>query len=239
MSKGTFDFKKISSIEELYNDARFLKEMINNTEIIIGSNILKYDNLKLNDDLKKDLDFIIDFYDICKIGNMQIVVPLSEFEEIDIQNAIRVVEIFRGKIEIKNDYIYTYNLKIAERIYPFIVYRDEHDKVQFVNRIYESKYQGYITTNDNHYKVPMFCDMKRDVLGHLYRYDYADLLYRKRSIVSILTKKYLIASRQVLVCDNDLAVFLTKAIDLPENSDPCHPYDLGFLTANIQNNRMV
>lgn len=61
----------------------------------------------------------------------------------------------------------------------------------------------------------------------------------KRSIVSILTKKYLIASRQVLVCDNDLAVFLTKAIDLPENSDPCHPYDLGFLTANIQNNRMV
>lgn len=63
--------------------------------------------------------------------------------------------------------------------------------------------------------------------------------YRKRSIVSILTKKYLIASRQVLVCDNDPAVFLTKAIDLPENSDPCHPYDLGFLTANIQNNRMV
>lgn len=178
MSKGTFDFKKISSIEELYNDARFLKEMINNTEIIIGSNILKYDNLKLNDDLKKDLDFIIDFYDICKMGNMQIVVPLSEFEEIDIQNAIRVVGIFRGKIEIKTDYIYTYNLKIAERIYPFIVYRDEHDKVQFVNRIYESKYQGYITTNDNHYKVPMFCDMKRDVLGHLYRYDYADLLYQ-------------------------------------------------------------
>ena len=61
----------------------------------------------------------------------------------------------------------------------------------------------------------------------------------KRSIVSILTKKYLIASRQVLVCGNDPAVFLTKAIDLPENSDPCHPYDLGFLTANIQNNRMV
>ena len=54
-----------------------------------------------------------------------------------------------------------------------------------------------------------------------------------------LDKKHLIASRQVLVCDNDPAVFLTKAIDLPENSDPCHPYDLGFLTANIQNNRMV
>ena len=65
------------------------------------------------------------------------------------------------------------------------------------------------------------------------------LLKSKRSIVSILTKKYLIASRQVLVCGNDPAVFLTKAIDLPENSDPCHPYDLGFLTANIQNNRMV
>ena len=71
------------------------------------------------------------------------------------------------------------------------------------------------------------------------KYEIPSCTNGKRSIVSILTKKYLIASRQVLVCDNDLAVFLTKAIDLPENSDPCHPYDLGFLTANIQNNRMV
>ena len=78
-----------------------------------------------------------------------------------------------------------------------------------------------------------------EILG-MSKLDLIDLiLNRKRSIVSILTKKYLIASRQVLVCDNDPAVFLTKAIDLPENSDSCHPYDLGFLTANIQNNRMV
>lgn len=75
--------------------------------------------------------------------------------------------------------------------------------------------------------------------GETDQYDKPIFISCKRSIVSILTKKYLIASRQVLVCDNDPAVFLTKAIDLPENSDPCHPYDLGFLTANIQNNRMV
>ena len=59
----------------------------------------------------------------------------------------------------------------------------------------------------------------------------------KRSIVSILTKKHLIASRQALVCGNDPAVFLTKAIALPENSDPCHPYDLGFLTIMAQLSR--
>lgn len=45
---------------------------------------------------------------------------------------------------------------------------------------------------------------------------------RKRSIMSILTKKYLIASSQALVCGNGPAGFLTKAIDLPENSTPCH-----------------
>ena len=50
--------------------------------------------------------------------------------------------------------------------------------------------------------------------------------------MSILTKKYLIASSQALVCGNGLAGFLTKAIDLSL-------YDLEFLTANIQNNRMV
>lgn len=47
-----------------------------------------------------------------------------------------------------------------------------------MNRIYESKFQGYINNEENYYKVPMFCDLKNDVLGHLYKYDYADLMHQ-------------------------------------------------------------
>lgn len=177
-TKGTFDFKKNSCLEELYNDARFLNEMIDNTEIMIGGVLLKYNNLKLKDDLQSDLNFIIDFYNICNMGNIQIPVPLKEFKEIDVRCALKLVDILRGKIEIVKEKIYAYELVIADRIYPFIIYRDEQDNIQFVNRIYESKFQGYINNEENYYKVPMFCDLKNDVLGHLYKYDYADLIHQ-------------------------------------------------------------
>lgn len=176
--KGTFDFRKNTCIDELYNDAIFLKEMIKNTEIIVGGVSLEYNNPKLKQDLKNDLDFIIDFYTICIMGNIRIPVPLKDFKELDIRNVYRSVDILKGKFEITKDNIYTFNLRIADNIYPFIVYRDEHNNIQFANRIYESKFQGYVLVNDNHYKVPMFCDLKSDVLGHLYKYDYADLIHQ-------------------------------------------------------------
>lgn len=176
--KGTFDFRKNTSIDELYNDAIFLKEMMKNTEIVVGGASLQYNNPKLKADLEKDLDFIIDFYTVCSMGHILIPIPLKDFKELDIQNAYRLVGILKGKFEIKKDNIYTYDLRISESIYPLIVYLDEHNNIQFANRIYESKYQGYVRINDNYYKVPMFCDLKSDILGHLYKYDYADLMHQ-------------------------------------------------------------
>lgn len=178
LEKGVFNFKKNTCIDELYNDANFLNEIIGNTEIIVGDIPLQYNNPRLNGDLKKDSDFIIDFYNICNMGNIQIPVPLKDFKEIDIHNVCKLVDILRGKFKIKNDNIYTFNLMISDSIYPFIIYRDEQDNIQFANRIYESKFQGYVIVNDNHYKVPMFCNLESDVFGHLYKYDYADLMHQ-------------------------------------------------------------
>ena len=109
------------------------------------------------------------------------------------------------------------------------VYKELDDKNRTFVDMYKEKNVSIVGEDGLYGKDPRYTILFNNIATH----------ECKRSIVSILTKKYLIASRQVLVCDNDLAVFLTKAIDLPENSDPCHPYDLGFLTANIQNNRMV
>ena len=52
-----------------------------------------------------------------------------------------------------------------------------------------------------------------------------------------LDKKHLVISSEVSVCGN--GSFSDQGTDLPENLDSYLPYDLGFLTVNIQNNRMV
>lgn len=177
-TKGTFDFKKNSTLDELYNDALFLSDIVNNTEIVIGTLPLKYSNPKLKANLQDDLSFLIDFYNVCNMGNIHISIPLKDFKEPDIRYALRLVDVYRGKFEINRGNIYTYELKIADKIYPFIVYRDEDDKIQFANRVYESRYQGFIEDNGNYYKVPMFCDLKSEIFGHLYKYDFADLLHQ-------------------------------------------------------------
>ncbi len=69
-------------------------------------------------------------------------------------------------------------MKISGKIYSFLISKDENGKIQFVNRIYESKYQGYVKVDVNHYKVPMFCGFLKEIFGNLYTYDYADLRYQ-------------------------------------------------------------
>ena len=76
------------------------------------------------------------------------------------------------------DNLYTYEMKIKSKIYPFIICKDKKGKIQFVNRIYESKYQGYVQVDAEYYNVPMFVDLPIEIFGNLYKYDYADLRYQ-------------------------------------------------------------
>lgn len=54
--------------------------------------------------------------------------------------------------------------------------KDENREIQFVIIIYESRDQGYVKVDVKHYKVPMFCGFPKEIFGHLYKYDYAELL---------------------------------------------------------------
>ena len=123
-------------------------------------------------------DFIIDLYKICKMANMKIQIPLNAFSTYDRKYAERLVDILHGKIKVNADMLYTYEMKIAGKIYPFLICKDRKGEIQFINRIYESRYQGYVKVDAKQYKVPMFCDLPKEIFGRLYKYDYADLRYQ-------------------------------------------------------------
>ncbi len=177
-SKGKIDFKEKGYLEELNNDALFLKAMVNSTQIEVAGVSLTYNNCKIPQEIMEEWNFIVDLYKICEMANMKILIPLKDFSVYDRKYAQRLVDILHGKIEVVPDTLYTYEMKINDKIYPFLICRDGNGKIQFVNRIYESRYQGYVKVGEKHYKVPMFCDMPRGIFGHLYKYDYADLRYQ-------------------------------------------------------------
>lgn len=177
-SKGKVDFKEMGDWEELYNDALFLRAMINSTQIEVAGVPLTYNNCKIPKEMMNEWNFIIDLYQICKMANMKIQTPIRNFSVYDRKYAERLTDILYGRIVTIEDTLYTYEMKISGKVYPFLICKDENGEIQFVNRIYESKYQGYVKVDVNHYKVPMFCGLSKEIFGNLYKYDYADLRYQ-------------------------------------------------------------
>lgn len=177
-TKGTFEFHKNSSLDILYNDALFLKKMESSTSIEIGGRTIKYEGFKLHRSVLNDINLIIDFHNICEMAGMNIDTPWKNFSEADFKAVFKVFAILHEKYEIEKGSLYKYELYIGSKVYPFIVSRDESGQIQFTNRIYESKYQGYVNNGEKYYKVPMFCDLSSDIFGHLYKYDYADLYHQ-------------------------------------------------------------
>lgn len=177
-SKGKIDFKENGTLEKLNNDALFLKTMANSKQIEVAGVPLTYDNGKMPQEMIDEWDFIIDLYKICKMANMKIQIPLNAFSTYDRKYAERLVDILHGKIKVNADMLYTYEMKIAGKIYPFLICKDRKGEIQFINRIYESRYQGYVKVDAKQYKVPMFCDLPKEIFGRLYKYDYADLRYQ-------------------------------------------------------------
>ncbi len=177
-TEGNFNFKPISTLQELHNDVSFLMALNNNSEIIIGGLPLTYNNPRFKDGLEDDIRIICDLYEIFKSTDIVLETKFSDFNDDDFRQLFKLVRIYRGIDKIEREQLYTYDLKLQEKIYPMLIYK-ENDEVIFTNRVYESRFQGFVVDNDTeHYKVPMFCGLRGKVLGNLYKYDFADLNYQ-------------------------------------------------------------
>lgn len=172
---GKFNFEKKSSLSELVNDAAFLLDLKHSQELYIGNFKLSYSNPKLDNDLEEDLNFIISLNSICMETNIVIETLFEHLTECEIQSMLRLVGIYRGEVLINEQQLYTYDLWISGKVYLFIIYK-QNGKIVFANRVYESKYQGYVRENNNFYKVPLFSELKGNILAYLYKYDYGELI---------------------------------------------------------------
>ncbi|MBQ2982424.1 MAG: hypothetical protein IJD58_09950 [Lachnospiraceae bacterium] len=175
--RGRFNFKKIGTLSELYNDVCFLLNMKENTAIMIHKMELTYSNMKISS-IEDDINLIQDLYNICYMANIEIMTPFAEMTDEDILNINKALQIYRGNYTIEKDKLYEFAMKIKGRVYPMFVNKEKGEKICFANRLYESKYRGYIKNDDKYYNLPMFTDLRGDVLGYLYKYDYNEFYHQ-------------------------------------------------------------
>lgn len=172
-----FGFDIISTTKELANDAEFLFELKKNNEILVGDIPLSYSNPKLGEGLEEELNFIIDWYTICQNTMINIEKDFSKMSDNEKRMIEHIVEVYRGEHAIEEDNLYTLDLKIDDKIYPFFVLNN--GKENFItNRVYESKIQSYVVVEDKSFKVPLFCSLNVEDLMNLYKYDYAELYHQ-------------------------------------------------------------
>ncbi len=216
LSKGSFNFFMKGCLDELYNDALFLLAINENTAMYVNNCPLEYHNVKMKSGLEEHIKFIIDLHNIFEMLNINFDIPFKELSEIDIKCILKMIHIYRQDEKINEKELYTYDLRVKNKIYPMIIVKDG-EKISFANRIYETKYQGYaINDKDERFKVPMFSEIRGNILGNLYRYDFADLKHQ------IDVSDFNIYTFNIL---NNVAVNLIESYDI--NSDE-HLLDLAY-----------
>lgn len=177
VSKGTFDFKKNSTLKDLNNDAMFLLSIVKNDTLYIGTEELNYSEPKLNN-IAKDLNVITDLVTICEMVNVEITSRFDQLNKEELESLLKLVSIYQGEYVLEDNMCYWHNIIISDKIIPVIITKKHDGKICVANRIYEAKYRGYVKQDDLYYTVPMFCSFKGSEIAKLYKYDYADLFHQ-------------------------------------------------------------
>lgn len=208
LSEGNFNFSMKGCLEELYNDALFLKAINENAVMYINNCPLEYHNVKMKSELKEHIKFIIDLHDIFEMLSINFDIPFKDLSEMDIKCILKMINIYRQIEKINEKELYTYDLRVKNKIYPMIIVK-ENGVISFANRIYETKYQGYaVNDKDEHFKVPMISEISGNILANLYKHDFADLKHQiDISDFNIYTFNFL----------NNVALNLIESYDI--NSD--------------------
>lgn len=209
LTKGKFHFEVQTDINDLARDAKFILEMINNTEFKIDSMPFKYQNLEIPKELEEELNFFIELSDTLSMIEFDYDKP---FKELSSKTRKELVDIVGLKNGIHNKYftsqIHIYNWKLENKYIPIIIIRNENDeKNELANAIYSRKNQMFVKNEeDEYFKVPILGNIDIQVLSNLYYYNY-DYFYEQINKADIneftLDKLNNLALRLIQAYDNN------------------------------------
>ena len=174
-SRYHFDLK--TDLNGMYNDAKFLLALLENTELTIAGHTITYTNPRMPDDLKERLRFIVDLYDTLDMIGFEKSIKIQELNGKNIRELEILVNIRLGKYNNKlESKINRYLWHFREKCVPlFIIRQGEQTQNELADALYSRKCQTFASLegrDDVVFITPLFIYQSAEILSDLYKYDY-------------------------------------------------------------------
>ena len=178
LGENRIDYKYLSTIQELYNDARFVLALLHEKSFYLGDRHIRYKDFDDVHEFEKKLHFIIDLYETLNIIDLTIDNPFVKHEKEKIKQLIYLINLRLSKPQSKDGVVYRLiPWKYGEKYYPLIL-KDDGTSVELFSSLY-SKDLGLFVGDENDrenkkmYRIPRFMAEDPEVLANLLecRYD--------------------------------------------------------------------
>lgn len=231
ISDHKIQFTAVSTLDELYNDARFLLDMNNNKSYCIAGREIPTTNF-LKDEFEKRVLFFIDLYDALQMINFEIKIPWNQLSKEQIVQFKKLVDAFRGNLtNHSTDVYHKYQWSFDGKDVPIIIKKDE-DKIELINAAYTKKIAIFLPDDDSDskwYRMPLFASIDYKTLSNLYYFDY-DCFRKQIDTCDINETTHSALNECALNLINvfdlngdthflDLAEYLMQKLEYPENDE--------------------
>lgn len=174
ISEHKIQFKAVSTLDELYNDARFLRDMNENESYSIAGREIHTKNF-LKNEFETRVLFFIDFYEALKMINIKTKTPWNKLTKEQIIQFQKLVEVFRGySTNHSEDEYFRYLWSFDGKDVPIIIKKND-DKIELINAAYTEKIAIFLPDDDSDgmgFRMPLFASLEAKTLSNLYYYDY-------------------------------------------------------------------
>lgn len=176
VKESRFNFNPVSTLSELYLDARFILKFVANSSFFVGGYELKFKTSGITCDFENRLKYIIDLYEVLKMIDFAVDVKFSYYTEDQQRQLIKLINLRHNTNNVNLKDVYTkYLWNYDGKSVPLIIVKDGNN-IEFINSIYTDKIAIFLpfdeSGDERGYKMPLFVYQDADVLSNLYHYDY-------------------------------------------------------------------
>lgn len=236
---GRINWKTVSPLPEMYNDARFLKALISESAFYAGDTCLHYSGFGYDQAFEERVRFIIDLYETLQQIGLEIDNPFVPHDSKKIDQLVYLVNLRFRKPQCKDGVEYRLiPWQYGDKYYP-VMEKDDGITTELFSSVY-SENLGVFTEGEENgekkmYRLPLLIAERAEILANLFVYRYDVFRQQIESTeINQFTYNQLLGNLLVLISVYDInsdEEFLALAERLLLRLQKFKPHD--YITLNL------
>ena len=156
------------TVESLRQDVLFMKALLSGHILQLGEMVeIEIHSDAIGNDFLEGIKITDAFTRACEQFDVRPSKKMKDYTEQDWKKMQKLTNLYHGYIIPKDGDIAWYMWWWEDKLYPFIVYR-ENNKVRAINIFKDDKFVAEVKFEEKNYRVPVFASLNRDIWSKLY-----------------------------------------------------------------------